>query len=854
MNFPMSRNLKRFVIPSIALVLMTGAVWLLHRELAKYSYREIREGFTKIPPLKLFLALGFTALNYWTLTFYDLMAIRYLKKVLSYPKILLVSFTSYVMSYNLSLSSIGGTAIRFRLYSRWGFAGLEIAQIVAFCAVSFWCGFGATCAVGFLFGRFEIPDSFLISAFQFRLIGGLILTLVVGYLWLCVFKRSPVKIRNWSFTLPSLKLALGQIVVGVFNVTLGATVLFLLLPEASPAFTICLGIYLVAMFAGIISHVPGGIGVFDTAILLMLAPWVAAPEVVAALVTYRAIYYLLPLLLALLILTGNDALHWRKQAKDVQARVLKTLPLIVPLFVSLSTLVAGILLLFTGATPSFHGRIAWLDTFFPLAAIEFSHFVGSLIGVLLLFLARGLFRRIDSAYVFTLMLVLLGAVASIIKGEFGAGIFLLFLVFVLLPCRSYFHRKASLMAQPLTIGWIATYLAILVISIWLGLFSFKNVGFSTDLWWKFAMDGDASRYLRASVGAVMLMGFILVARLFSSAKPKHIQPTPEQLQQIKAAVEASPVTEANLALLGDKSFLFSPSGKSFIMYAVEGESWIAMGDPVGDPTEFEELIWKFREASDQHNDWPVFYGVSTELLPLYLDGGFSLTKIGEEAVVPLTGFSLEGSARKRLRATVRKSERDGSSFEIIPREAVPTLMPHFKSISDQWLGDKQGAEKGFSLGFFSEPYLLHYNFAVVKFKNEIVAFANLWEGGGKEELSVDLMRFSTSSPEGCMEYLFTKLMLWSSENGYKHFGLGAAPLSGLDKHPLAPLWSRIGAEIYEHGEHFYNFQGLRAYKEKFDPIWRPRYLATLGGLNLPRVLTNIATLVAGGWKEMLFRK
>jgi phosphatidylglycerol lysyltransferase len=142
---------------------------------------------------------------------------------------------------------------------------------------------------------------------------------------------------------------------------------------------------------------------------------------------------------------------------------------------------------------------------------------------------------------------------------------------------------------------------------------------------------------------------------------------------------------------------------------------------------------------------------------------------------------------------------------------------------------------------------------VVRKDGEIVAFCNLWEGGGKEELSIDLMRFGVHSPNGCMEYLFTKLMLWGAENGYASFSLGAAPLAGLDHHPLAPLWSRIGAQIYENGEHFYNFQGLRAYKDKFNPTWKPRYLATVGGMKVPHVLTDIATLIAGGWKEMLFR-
>jgi phosphatidylglycerol lysyltransferase len=129
---------------------------------------------------------------------------------------------------------------------------------------------------------------------------------------------------------------------------------------------------------------------------------------------------------------------------------------------------------------------------------------------------------------------------------------------------------------------------------------------------------------------------------------------------------------------------------------------------------------------------------------------------------------------------------------------------------------------------------------------DIVAFANLWLGAGKAELSVDLMRFLPGCPDGTMDYLFTELMLWGRQEGYQWFNLGMAPLAGLKDRTLAPFWARAGAMIFRHGEHFYNFQGLRQYKDKFDPEWQPKYLACHGGLALPRTLTNVAALISGG--------
>lgn len=127
----------------------------------------------------------------------------------------------------------------------------------------------------------------------------------------------------------------------------------------------------------------------------------------------------------------------------------------------------------------------------------------------------------------------------------------------------------------------------------------------------------------------------------------------------------------------------------------------------------------------------------------------------------------------------------------------------------------------------------------------IVAFANPWTGSGRE-LSVDLMRHSNDAPHSIMDYLFINLMLWGQGHGFARMSLSMAPLSGLDARALAPRWHRLGALVYRHGEHFYNFQGLRQYKAFFHPMWEPRYLATPAGLALPRVLTNVASLISGG--------
>jgi phosphatidylglycerol lysyltransferase len=282
------------------------------------------------------------------------------------------------------------------------------------------------------------------------------------------------------------------------------------------------------------------------------------------------------------------------------------------------------------------------------------------------------------------------------------------------------------------------------------------------------------------------------------------------------------------------------------MYGMRGRSWVSMGDPVGPPELGRELAWRFLELADRHGGLAVFYEVGADDLPLYLDLGLRLRKLGEEARVGLAAFSLDGPARRGLRQTQRRGAREGCCFEVLPAAAVEPLLDELALVSDEWLAHKNTREKSFSLGRFDRGYLRRFPVALIRRGERIVAFANVWAGSAKQELSIDLMRYRDDAPSGAMEFLFTELMLWGKAQGYRWFSLGMAPLAGLEPHPLAPLWNRLGALLFRHGEHFYNFQGLRAFKDKFDPEWEPRYLASPGGLATPFVLSDVAALINGG--------
>jgi phosphatidylglycerol lysyltransferase len=289
------------------------------------------------------------------------------------------------------------------------------------------------------------------------------------------------------------------------------------------------------------------------------------------------------------------------------------------------------------------------------------------------------------------------------------------------------------------------------------------------------------------------------------------------------------------------------------MYGVQGRTWVALGDPVGPDAAMAGLIRGFLERCDDFGGVPAFYEIGSAHLHRYADYGLTFVKLGEEAKVDLTALSLEGGHAARYRQSMRRLEKDGGSFRIIPVDDVPAAMGQLNAVSDDWLRLKAGGEKGFSLGFFDEAYLRRFPVAVVERHGRIQAFSNVWRGPHQHELSLDLMRYSADAPKGVMEALLVHLLVWGKQQGYRRFALGMAPLSGFEDSPLASLWIRLGALLYEHGEAVYSFQGLRAFKEKFGPVWEPRYLAYPGGLRLPHVLADISALIAGGYRRIVLK-
>lgn len=850
----LQENLFRWLLPAVSLAVFGGVAWVIHHQLAGTHLRDVLQDFRATAPAAIFAAGLFTMMSYWLLGFYDVLALRYVGRQLPASTTFFTAFIASAFGHNLGVAAFTGAAVRYRIYGTQGLNAADVATVAGFCSVTGGIGLAVLAGVSVvadpqLAGALLRLHGTLVTVLGLGLLGG-----VATYAAWSFTGRAAVEIRGWALLPPVPRIALLQIALAVTDLAISAAVPWVLLPPGTPiGYVAFAGIYAMAIVAGIASHVPGGLGVFESVMVLAL-PQVPVEQLLGALLAWRLIYYFLPLIAAALLFAAQELRNSRRQLARFEELASVYITPIIPQIAGSLSYVAGFVLLISGATPAVDTRIARLVDILPLSVLEFSHLAGSVVGVGLVIIARALFRRIGAAYQIALWLLAAGAIASVLKGlDIEEAALSLIVMATLWLGRRAFYRRASILGSRFTPAWIASLLIVLATTVWIGFFAQRHVEYAHSLWWTFAVDGDAPRMLRATLVITLLAAGFLTMNLLRPERPEPGNATPEELERARHAIARSSNTLASVALTGDKRLLFHEAGDAFIMYQICGRSWIALGDPVGPRERHEELVWRFRELSDQHGGWSVFYQVSGDRLPLYVDLGLSVLKLGEEARISLPDFSLEGSQRAELRTQRRRAQKDGASFEVLLPPQVEAVLPELRRVSDEWLQDKATAEKGFSVGYFGEAYLRQFPVAIVRTEGSVSAFATLWVTDDHAEISVDLMRFAVDAPRAAMDYLFVELLLWAQGAGYHWLNIGMAPLAGLEKHPLAPAWHRVGNFVFRYGEHFYNFEGLRRYKMKFNPTWEPKYLVAPGGIALPRILLDVSVLIAGGVRE-LFHK
>lgn len=304
---PPRRRSRWWWLGPLASVVIFGAslvvLWFIVKEIEP---GELAGAFANASLRQLGLACGFTALSYLLLTGYDALALKRLGLSIPYRTTALASFTSYSVSFTLGFPIVTGGTVRYWIYSPKGVRASEVASLTVIAGLTFWLGLGAILCASLFYASDSVAILARTSPLVVQAVGAAVAVGTLGYLsWIASGERT-IRVRGWNLPLPGLAITLGQMFLGAAEVCAAAAVLFVLLPGGHgidyPSF---LAVYVFACLVGIASHAPGGLGVFEATMLVALSR-LPFEHVLGALLIFRIVYYILPFIVALVLLALNE--------------------------------------------------------------------------------------------------------------------------------------------------------------------------------------------------------------------------------------------------------------------------------------------------------------------------------------------------------------------------------------------------------------------------------------------------------------------------------------------------------------------------------------------------------------------
>jgi len=855
----------RVVLPAL-LVTLVGV--LLYRELSGLDPRRIRATTSSVPSLMLLALAALGLISVMSMSLYDWLLCRWLKIRLPLGRLLRYSFVANSFNNSVGMSGLTGSGIRYLVLSREGVGGGRAAAYASLQVLSGPLGLCVLALAALVLHPELIVDLPVPRIFTWGALAVIALYLPVYFF---LSGRGAASTRFLS-SMPPLTWRHRLALVGVSTlewamagITLWAS-LETVGVDVEPAVLLCA--FALAASFGVLSMIPGGLGVMDATLLVTLTARVGLNEqLLAGILLFRVMYFLVPLLAGIqqgagLLTLDDEHMLARLRRRISLHPLMGVLRLPTDMLSQLGvralaymTFTAGMVLLFSAAFPTVAERAVLLRHYVPMPAVEGSHILSVASGVLLIGLSRGIAARVRTAYDLTQFLLLGGALFSLLKGiAYEQAIFLLLVAVLLRTRRGSFFRQGYALVSTRSMLWLGAVVLGLAGYVALGALVHIHAPAVTRLF-HFTYHANYRRF----ADSLPVIGLTLLA--FIGWQWFRMPGLGLELPDEQALAAARRFYEAHgsrpfshLTFIGDKYLMYAAADRVLIPFATIRNRLVALGDPAGDEEAIERGIHEFREFANRYDRVPVFYQVDEGGLHRYHDTGFELLKLGEKALVPVSDFTLKGRRNQDLRTALNKSERIGLGMDVLEPPFSDSDWAGLESASAAWLTDKAGAEKQFSIGPFRRDYLSRTPIAAVRQEGRIVAFASLMPSyGHKHEMGIDLMRQRPEAPNGTMDYLFVQLLQLAHDEGYEWFNLGMAPLSGVGQDPWARGDERLIRMVYEYGNVFYNYRGLRRYKEKFNPVWRSLYLAYPHERHVRPLLIDLAALVAGGYRRALFK-
>ncbi|WP_165983692.1 bifunctional lysylphosphatidylglycerol flippase/synthetase MprF [Macrococcus bovicus] len=806
-----SRTLS-YLKTSLILIFFTAAMVILARELSQVNFKETIHLFRQLPTLNFILIIvaGLTAVL--SLSLYDYVLTRQLNVNISLRHLLPVSFITNAFNNILGLGGLFGAGLRIFQYEPKAPAHAPLKRAISLLLLSTISGLSVLCYIAYgLIDIKAVPYGNWIVLFA--------CIYAPAYLIITIIKpiSKEQRLLGVNFTLVSIIDWLAAIVL--FYFILHELNMAVALPAVA-------GLFIIASLSGIISMIPGGLGAFDLVMLTGLGTLgVSEEKALLALLLYRTVYYFFPLLVALLL----SVFEYKESAKTyIEDNKLLSSAAMTGSFIralqksspyQFSGLIVALLTIITSLVYYFNHFLIVYDAiaekrYTYYSVIIIFHVAASLT---LLISANGVMHGTKRATMLSSLSTAMLLVTTFLS--YGTIVSYVWLTTILLLL-IFRYRKTTMIKRSLTplklIISTALMLLMLAVNHWvtidmLEIYPHKATHFDDQL-----------------LGALMwgtVLIFAVVSALITyyySRKYHHLLADAVTEEELKSIIDIEGSYVSHLAFTGDKSFFLNEARDAFLMFHKTKNALIVMGDPVGNREHFEQLLMDFYDKAFFLGSDVIFYQVQSKYLPLYHGFGNHFFKIGEEALIPLQDFTVSGKKQRAFRATLNKLEKEGYLFSIV-EAPFDELIDELKTVSDAWLNGKQ--EMQFSVGSFTRHYLEQAPIAVLKDADQrIVAFSTLMPTNYNSTLSVDLIRWLPDLDIPAMDALYLNMLLYSKEQGYDYFNMGMATLSNVGQNRYGYARERVAGHVFNHFNNLYSFQGLRKYKQKYNPEWNERFV------------------------------
>jgi uncharacterized membrane protein YbhN (UPF0104 family) len=658
----------------LGLALLGGAIYVVMHEFRSLSIADIKAALAAIPSGRLWAAFGWTLLAYAILTIYDRLGTIYAGRPVSYARAAFASFCAYTLAHNLGFAAVSGAAVRYRLYAHWGLTPLQIGKVVAFCSLTFILG-GMVLGGGVLLLEPEVLPvlgsrlpRWMLQALGAGLLAGTAVYIVLSRL------IGRIRLFGHDIDLPSWRMAIAQTALATIDVVVTAAIFHALLPPAEGlTFVVVLGVYVASYTAGLLANVPGGLGVFDTAMLLGLSPWLDPPTIVGAIVVFRLYYYIVPLFLAGALFAGNEMLLRGRglfagtaRLPGVQSIGRWSQPDFEVAAVAGAVALCGALLMALGAMDAL-GDYRWIGPAWSLpgwAQALFhpaSEFVPSLIGAALMVLSIALTRRVTLAWGLTIALLLLGAAFTAARGEhFWIPALLLGAAGLLAPFRRLFYRHARLLSGPMTMRRASAPLLLAGAVVVLATYEPRLTLLAKTSWWQVVLSPALPNSVRVSVALAVLVALVAIWRLVRPGRVTH-DGWNEEARSRYRALGGTPPAEADGLLWGE-------AGRAALPFRRVGGVLLGFYDPAGANSDRVSAIWRLRDLAAQEGLDPAVWRAGPALLPVYADIGL--------AALPLDADGMP-------RAEDEAEPSRGEYLACVAERDLPTLLPLLPELARQ---------------------------------------------------------------------------------------------------------------------------------------------------------------------------